>query len=74
MPADYVAPISYIVSISPLEFSSSANNCYDSSNFGTLANDLTIVLNEMFQRNMDADVARYRKLRKCTAEGGPWLR
>lgn len=57
MPADYADPISYVVSTSPLEFSASANNCYDSSNFGTFANDLTTVLNEMFQGNMDADAA-----------------
>ena len=57
MPADYADPISYVVSTSPLEFSASANNCYDSSNFGTFANDLTTVLNEMFQGNMDADTA-----------------
>ena len=54
---DYADPISYVVSTSPLEFSASANNCYDSSNFGTFANDLTTVLNEMFQGNMDADAA-----------------
>lgn len=57
MPADYADAISYVVSTSPLEFSASANNCYDSSNFGTYANDLTIVLNEMAQGNMDADSA-----------------
>ncbi len=57
MPAEYADPISYVVGTSPLEFSASANNCYDSSNFGTFANDLTTVLNEMFQGNMDADEA-----------------
>lgn len=57
MPDDYAAAISYVVNTSPLEFSASANNCYDSSNFGTFANDLTTVLNEMFQGNMDADAA-----------------
>lgn len=57
MPAEYADPISYVVSTSPLEFSASANNCYDSSNFGTFANDLTTVLNEMFQGNMNADEA-----------------
>ncbi len=57
MPADYSDAISYVVSTSPLQFSASANNCYDSSNFGTFSNDLTTVLNEMFQGNMDADEA-----------------
>lgn len=57
MPDDYASAISYVVNTSPLEFSASANNCYDSSNFGTFANDLTTVLNEMFQGNMDADAA-----------------
>lgn len=57
MPADYSEPISYVVNTSPLEFSASANNCYDSGNFGTFANDLTTILNEMFQGNMDADGA-----------------
>ena len=57
MPADYADAISYVVSTSPLEFSASANNCYDSSNFGTFANDLTTVLNEMYQGNMDAAAA-----------------
>ena len=57
MPDDYAAAISYVVNTSPLEFSASANDCYDSSNFGTFANDLTTVLNEMFQGNMDADAA-----------------
>lgn len=57
IPADYADALSYVVSTSPLEFSASANNCYDSSNFGTFANDLTTVLNEMFQGNMDADGA-----------------
>lgn len=57
MPDDYASAIAYVVNTSPLEFSASANNCYDSSNFGTFANDLTTVLNEMFQGNMDADAA-----------------
>ncbi len=57
MPADYADAISYVVSTSPLEFSASANNCYDSSNFGTFANDLTTILNEMYQGNMDAAAA-----------------
>ncbi len=57
MPSDYADAISYVVSTSPLEFSASANSCYDSSNFGTFANDLTTVINEMYQGNMDADEA-----------------
>ena len=57
MPADYSEPISYVVNTSPLLFSASANNCYDSGNFGTFANDLTTVLNEMAVGNMDADAA-----------------
>ena len=57
LPSDYADPISYVVSTSPLEFSASANSCYDSSNFGTFANDLTTVINEMYQGNMDADEA-----------------
>lgn len=57
MPAEYSDAVSYVVSTSPLMFSASANNCYDSGNFGTFANDLTTVLNEMFQGNMDADAA-----------------
>ena len=57
MPADYADAISYVVSTSPLEFSASANDCYDSNNFGTFANDLTTVINEMYQGNMDADQA-----------------
>lgn len=57
MPEQYSGPLSYVVSTSPLEFSASANNCYDSSNFGTFANDLTSILNEMFQGNMDAQEA-----------------
>lgn len=57
MPADYADALSFVVSTSPLEFSTSANNCYDSSNFGTFANDLTTVLNEMFQGNMDSKAA-----------------
>lgn len=57
MPADYSDPISYVVNTSPLQFSASANNCYDSGNFGTFANDLTTVLNEMAVGNMDADAA-----------------
>ena len=35
-------------------FSASSNDSYDSGNFGTMANDITTVLNEMFQGNMDA--------------------
>ena len=54
---DYADAISYVVSTSPLEFSASANDCYDSNNFGTFANDLTTVINEMYQGNMDADQA-----------------
>lgn len=57
MPSDYADAISYVVSTSPLEFSASANSCYDSGNFGTFANDLTTVINEMYQGNMDADEA-----------------
>lgn len=57
MPADYADAISYVVSTSPLEFSASANDCYDSSDFGTFANDLTTVINEMYQGNMNADEA-----------------
>lgn len=57
MPADYANSISYVVDTSPLEFSASANNCYDSSNFGSFANDLTTVINEMAQGNMDAEAA-----------------
>ena len=57
MPADYADAISYVVSTSPLEFSASANDCYDSNNFGTFANGLTTVINEMYQGNMDADQA-----------------
>ncbi len=57
IPADYSSAISYVVGTSPLEFSASSNDCYDSSNFGTFANDLTTVLNEMFIGNMDAKQA-----------------
>ncbi len=57
MPDDYANSISYVVRTSPLEFSASANNCYDSGNFGTFANDLTTVINEMAQGNMDVEAA-----------------
>ncbi len=57
MSADFADAISFIVRTAPLQFSASANNCYDSSNFGTFLNDVTTVLNEMFQGNMDADAA-----------------
>jgi multiple sugar transport system substrate-binding protein len=57
MPAEYSEPILHIVQTAPIKFSASSNNCYDSSNFGSFANDLTTVINEMFQGNMDADEA-----------------
>lgn len=53
MPTEYAEPISYVVNTSPLMFSASSNDSYDSGNFGTMANDITTVLNEMFQGNMD---------------------
>lgn len=57
MPAQYAEPISYVVNTSPLMFSASSNDSYDSGNFGTMANDITTVLNEMFQGNMNAEQA-----------------
>ena len=54
---DYYNAIETILNQQPLEFSASTNECYDSGNFGTFANDITSVLNEMFVGNSDADKA-----------------
>ncbi|WMJ88928.1 ABC transporter substrate-binding protein [Anaerocolumna sp. MB42-C2] len=54
---DYYNAIESILNQQPLEFCASTNECYDSGNFGTFANDVTSVLNEMFVGNSDADKA-----------------
>ena len=54
---DYYTAIESVLKQQPLEFSASTNECYDSGNFGTFANDVTSVLNEMFVGNSDADKA-----------------
>ena len=53
MPAQYA----YVGNTSPVMCSASSNDSYDSGNFGTMANDITTVLNEMFQGNMNAEQA-----------------
>ena len=57
MPADYFNAVAAIVKTCPTQFSASANLCYDSGNFGTFANDITSVLNEMFTESMTVDEA-----------------
>lgn len=57
MEPDYYTAIEQVLKQQPLEFSASTNEYYDSGNFGTLANDLTTVINEMFVGNMNADQA-----------------
>ncbi len=54
---DYYSAIESVLQQQPLEFSASTNECYDSGNFGTFANDVTSVLNEMFVGNSDANKA-----------------
>ncbi len=54
---EYYDAIEMILRQQPLEFSASTNECYDSGNFGTFANDVTSVLNEMFIGNTSADEA-----------------
>ncbi|WP_099205561.1 ABC transporter substrate-binding protein [Scatolibacter rhodanostii] len=55
-PAYYTA-IEQVLKQQPLEFSASTNVYYDSGNFGTLANDLTTVINEIFVGNMTSQQA-----------------
>ena len=57
MEPDYYNALATILSQQPREFSASTNVCYDSGNFGTFANDITTVINEMFVGNMDATQA-----------------
>ncbi len=54
---EYYNAIESVLQQQPLEFSASTNECYDSGNFGTFANDVTSVLNEMFVGNSDANKA-----------------
>lgn len=53
----YFDSIETILKQQPLEFSASTNECYDSANFGSFSNDLTLVLNEMFVGNMTSEDA-----------------
>lgn len=55
-PAYYDA-INEIVTTCPKAFSASINDCWDSTNFGTFATDVTSALNEVFVGNMDAEKA-----------------
>ncbi len=57
MAPDYYNAIDTILSQQPRAFSASTNVCYDSANFGTFANDITTVINEMFVGNMDSSQA-----------------
>lgn len=54
---EYYSAIETILQQQPLEFSASTNECYDSGNFGTFANDITSVMNEMFVGNSSAEDA-----------------
>ena len=58
MQKDYYSAMETILGQQPLEFSASTNECYDSGNFGTFANDITLVLNEMFVGNLDDTKAK----------------
>lgn len=57
MNPEYYTAVESILKQQPLEFSASTNPYYDSGNFGTLANDLTTVINEIFVGNMTSQEA-----------------
>ncbi|WFR59458.1 extracellular solute-binding protein [Anaerocolumna sp. AGMB13025] len=57
MKPEYYSALETVLQQQPLEFSASTNECYDSGNFGTFANDVTSILNEMFVGNSSADEA-----------------
>lgn len=57
MEPGYYEAVNEIVTTCPKAFSASINDCWDSTNFGTFATDVTSVLNEIFTGNLDADQA-----------------